>query len=187
MTALKFWRHVVGFAWVAVFIWGVISLFQANWPAFGVAVVVWFLIGPVFLRIHRALENAELGSVEVYASRIADAVELEEWSVALSLSEQSVQTLASAANRDRTAAGGNGARMQGPLALMMVGHAVLLGANGRLDDARAASDQWLTKAEAFGGDEPQLRPLFQVVRQLQAPFVTVQQFREAARLVHSFL
>lgn len=187
MTGLKIWRNIVGFAWIAVFIWGVVSLFRANWPAFGIAVVVWFLLGLVFMRIHGALENAELGSVEVYASRIADAVELEQWSVALSLSEKSVQTLAAAANRDRTAVGGNGARMQGPLAFMMVGHAILLGANGRLDDARAALDQWFAKAEAFGGDEPQLRPLFQVVRQLQGPFATVQQFQEAAHLFHSFL
>ena len=187
MAGLKFWRIVALLGCFAAMTGVFVSAMNGNALATVIAVGVWAVLGTVVVRLHRALELAELGSAELDARRIADAVKQEDWSTALTLSEKQVEALTWSASRDRPSSEGDADRMKSALAFMMVSHGILLGANGRREEAHETLDRWLGRAEGFGAKVPEMRPLFKVARQFQEPFSTVQDFRDAAHLFPAFL
>jgi hypothetical protein len=186
MAGLKFLRQVVGLVWIGVFLWAVVSLFRADWGGLIAAVVIWFVLGLIFSSIHTALQRSELEETQGLLSRIALAVELDDWNGALAHSNRLVATLRASANRDRTALGSNGQQMVGPFSMALVGHALLLGATGRLDEARRMLTDGFPAFEAFAGREPQLRYIIDLTRQLASYPAGRSDYIAAARQFHSF-
>lgn len=132
MTGLKVAREIVGLSWVGVFIWGVVSLVQLNWVSVAIAVVVFGVLGLVFMSVHTRLQRAELMAAFSLVDSVAMAARLGAWPEGLELSTKAVNILEKSLKRD------NGENMALPLATVLLLHSLMLGANGETQDAQSA-------------------------------------------------
>jgi hypothetical protein len=187
MATLKMWRIVAFAAFFATLIVGFAFVLRGELVIFAVAFGLASLLARTAFRLHRAIQRAEVESVEARAREIADAVKGEQWSVAVALSEQSVATMTAAADRAESGPSADRPRMRAALALTMVNHGILLGANGQREEAQEVLDEWIHQAEPLVAQWPEMTPLFQAARKCQFPRSPVEDFRESAHLFPTFL
>jgi hypothetical protein len=148
MATLKAIRFLVGLVWVGIFFWGVVSLFQGQWLALVIAVVLWIIVAFVFMSLHNSLQRLEISHVSELAQAIGFQTAVGDWAGALSHSQRTVQILGSSSRRD------NSANMAGPLALAMLNHGLLLGANGRVAEAMSAIERAAPALRTAAGANP---------------------------------
>lgn len=182
MAGLKVLRNLVGIPWIAVFIWGIVSLFRGDWAGLGIAVVIWIILGIIFGAIHGALQRAEVQAANTHMSETAFAVSVGDWNGALAASSRSVQIMRASFTRDR-----GQKEMQGPYAITLLGHALLLGAVGRFDEAQSTLDQSVPMLRNFRSAMPGLDELVAAAEELQDSYPTVGEYQIAARAFHSFI
>lgn len=132
MTGLKVAREIVGLTWIGVFIWGVVSLVQLNWVSVAIAVVVFGVLGLVFMSVHTRLQRAELMAVLSLVDSVAMAARMDAWPEGLELSTKAVTILEKSFRRD------NGENMAQPFATVLLMHSLMLGANGKTPEAQSA-------------------------------------------------
>lgn len=149
MGTLKVIRTLVGLGWIGITIWGLAALFQGQWVALIVAVVVWFVCGMIFSSLHNSLQRVEASHVSQQMQAIGSHVAMGDWAGALAQSSRAVQILTSSRNRD------SGANMAGPLAMVQLNHGVLLGANGRSQEGLAMIDAATSTLRRVSASSPQ--------------------------------
>lgn len=182
MAGMKVLRNIVGLPWIGVFIWGIVSLFRGDWAGFGIAAVLWVVLGIIFGVVHSALQRAEVQTASAHMSDIALAVSFGDWASALDSSSRSVRIMESSFTRDR-----GQKEMAGPLAITLVGHAVLLGAVGRREEANDALDRAIPTLRALRAAAPEVAPLLNIAEELRNSYPSALDFQAAARAFHSYV
>ncbi|MBC9927573.1 MULTISPECIES: hypothetical protein [unclassified Leucobacter] len=132
MNTLKVVRNLVGFVWIGITVWGVVSLFQGQWIALIVSIILWILCSIVFGSLHGSLQRVEMSNVTRLLQMIGERVAIGDWPGALSQSSRAVQILKASRDRD------SGSNMAGPLAFAQLNHGLLLGANGEVGEAMSS-------------------------------------------------
>ena len=139
----------MGLAWIGITIWGVASLFQGQWVALIVAVVLWIVCGIVFSSLHNSLQRVETSHVSQLLQAIGVHVAVGDWPGALAQSSRAIQIMKSSRNRD------SGSNMAGPLAFVQLNHGLMLGANGRTGEAVVTIDNATRTLERVAANNPQ--------------------------------
>ena len=181
MVGLKVLRNIVGLPWTGVFIWGIVSLFRGDWTGVGIAAALWVVLGIVFSIVHRALQLAEVQAASAHMSEQALAVSFGDWASALDSSSRSVQIMESSFTRDR-----GQKEMAAPLAVTLVGHAILLGAVDRRGEANDALDRAIPMLQRLLATTPEAAPLLDIARGLRDSYPSALDFQAAARAIYSF-
>ena len=139
----------MGCGWIGITIWGVFALFQGQWVTLIVAVVLWIVCGIIFISLHDSLQRVEASHVSQLMQAISYHVAVGDWPGALAQSSRAVQILRASRNRD---SGGN---MAGPLAMIQLNHGLILGANGKTDEALTTIDTATHTLKRIAGSNPQ--------------------------------
>lgn len=135
MSTLRTLRFIVGLIWGVIFVWGLVAPFRGQWLSLIIAVLAWFVCGVVFTYLHNSLQRSELMCVRELIQRTELSIALDDWSGALRNSSQAIRILARSHRRD------SGENMAPVLATTLIYHGLLLGANGRFNEARVAIDR----------------------------------------------
>lgn len=185
MAVLRLLRHIIGIPWIGATIWGIVSAFQGNWGAVGIAVVVWLVLGIFFSFVHSTLVRVEAGTALNQMLEISDAIDFGQWVTAVEISDRQVRMLRTAASRDRSSIGANGQSLAPVLGIALLSHGTLLGATGRLDSGRSTLAQAVSILSRSQSVPLEVQLLVALARELQGPCSTVSDFQHAARRVHA--
>jgi len=135
MWMARFVRFCLGIAWLGVTVVGVVALVNGAWLSLVAAVAVWWVVGTGFSLVERGVDHGEVVSTQQLLDDVSLAVAVGDWGAAEAQSTQAVDRLERAARRSTADT------MSGPLAVALVNHAVVQGANDHLRAARASIDR----------------------------------------------
>ncbi len=132
MAVLRIIRFICALVGIGLFVFGVAALVGGDWAKVGMTAGAYVVLSFVWYSAHSAIERLEIADARDRTQVVSTMIEANDWHGALVASTKSVQQLR------KSASNGAGQNMSGPLAVTLVGHALLLGANGDLDGAQAA-------------------------------------------------
>lgn len=131
MAGIKFFRVLVGLAWIWVFLWGIYGAAHRDWGTVGVAAGLWVLLGIVFRVLAHVLLKQDLVAADRYMVQARQHVAAGAWEQALESMQMATEVIRKATVRYLLP------QAREALTVVELQEGVLLGANGRLNEGTA--------------------------------------------------